>query len=235
MIRLVWSVLVLIGCGQSQVIESPYSGESNSKLGSSPLAKSDHSITFFAWSIRAASGQNVDHFSDLDPTTQRALAKLTQAENLNSSEQISIALRSYATRMIGAATDRTQVLAHQGQLKHHDIDSTAGESQVIRSISQGDSLGLAGCYEMRKVFTESRPSAQWLDPKAAESWRRVGLSQTAPALPSSTLEETKAFLFIDLTGRMSRLYMYEESNESEQRELTEVVVSCPIGANHLNL
>ena len=234
MIRLVWGMLILFGCAQSQVLESPYAGHPDSRLGSSSQAKSDHSITFFAWSVRSVSGQSMDHFGDLDPATQRVLAKMNQTERFGSSEQISVALKSFATRMIGAATGRTQVLTHQGQLKHHDIDSTAGESQVIRSISQGDSVGLNGCHEMRKVFTESKPSTQWLDPKAAESWRRVGLSQTAPALPSSSLEETKAFLFVDLSGRMSRLYMYEESNETEQRELTEVVVSCPIPSINFN-
>ena len=234
MIRLVWSVLILLGCGQSQVLESTHSGHSNSKLGASPLVKADPAISFFAWSVRSLSGQNIDNFGDFDPVTQRILTHMSQTDRFDSSEQVSKALKSYALRMIGSATDRTQVLAHQGQLKHHDIDSTAGESQVIRSISQGDSLGLAGCYEMRKVFTESKPAAQWLDAKAAESWRRVGLSQTAPALPSSNLDKTKAFLLVDLSGRISRLYMYEESNDSDQRELTEIVISCPIDESHLN-
>lgn len=229
MIRLVWSVLVLVGCTQSQVIESDdYDLNRASMLGASSSAQFNQSVRFFAWSLRSASAQTFDHYEQMDTQSQSTLLSLLNLRADATDTDVSKALKGYSSNMMSAATARSNILVHQGQLKHHDIDTFAGESQVIRSISKSKDLNLEGCYEMRKVFTESKPSANWLTPEAAASWRRVGLTQTAPSISPSVKASTKAFLFLDLAERISRLYVYEESNGGQDSELTEVVVSCPI-------
>lgn len=228
MIRLVWSVLLLFGCTQSQVVEATHDVHRTSTLGASSPTQFDQSVRFFAWSLRSASAETFDHFEQMDAPSQEVLLSLLNLRTDASEAEISTALKDYSSHMMSAATARSNVLVQQGQLKHHDIDTLAGESQVIRSISRSKDLKMESCYEMRKVFTESKPSADWLTPEAAASWRRVGLTQTAPSVSPSLDASTKAFLLLDLVQRVSRLYVYEESNGGEESELTELVVSCAI-------
>ncbi len=231
---LVWSMLFLMGCAQSQVISSRPDADFNSKLGTPSLSESDSSIGLFAWSLRSVGAQTFDTLEPMDTDSRYSLFSLLNLASESTNAQVSVALKLYAAQMMDAASERSRVLVQQGQLKHHDIDSLAGESQVIRSISKAQAPTSDNCYEMRKVFTESKPVARWLSPEAAASWRRVGLAQTAPSVSPSSPATTKAFLLIDFVDRLSRLYIYEESKDGGQSELTELVVSCAIAAQTLN-
>jgi hypothetical protein len=210
------------------VIESVHDVRGSSTLGAPSPAQFGQTVRVFAWSLRSASSETFDNYEQMDTQSQRTLLTLLNLRADASNTEVSTALKGYSSTMMSAATARPNILVQQGQLKHHDIDTLAGESQVIRSISKSKDMNLAGCYEMRKVFTESKPSADWLTPEAAASWRRVGLTQTAPSVSPSLHASTKAFLLLDLVQRVSRLYVYEESNGGQDSELTEVVVSCPI-------
>jgi hypothetical protein len=224
MMRLACFFILAVGCAPHGQVNKAISNVED-QLG--PPSSSLDAPNVFAWSIQTVDGQTHDDFSSLRSTHVDDVTELLLLPEKFAPRIADNQLRAFSKQMLVAAQQRQNIIAHQGQLKHHMLASASGDSHTIRSIAEGGDQ-LRACVEMRKLFTQTEEAKSWLSPQIRESWRRIGLTETAPTLKEQSSAVAKAFLHLDLRQRVSKLYIYEEGRDQDQSELVEIVVACTL-------
>ena len=228
MLRFVWCAFLLIGCGATQVPadDAKTSADANIdrlRLDAQPV------IDFFGWGIQDYEGRYHDSVEHVSAAGGAALPAILSTEQ-TSSDRIAQKLKQFATKLIDLNRDANEVLKQQGQVKHHDLKQELGARQVIRSITRSPAAKSADCYEMRKIFTESKQVTAPGDQVVAAAWQKWGIVSNEALLGRTHRVATKAFLLFDLQHQLVRLYVYQEADTFMDGELTEIVIQCPLSA-----
>ena len=225
MIRFVWCALLLTACGASQVP----AGSSMMRTEHAEQGRSvgQPAIHLFGWGVRGEDGRQYDSIESFDHAMRMQLEPFLPLK-ISDTADAQRRLRAFSARLLAMKPVSDHVVAHQGQFKHHQDSAELGSRQVIRSITRSPLAKRAHCYEMRKVYTESRQSIQPGDAEVLESWKRWGIAPVSKATMNASVVNTKAFLLLDLSAQLTRLYVYTESDGIGGGDLTEVVIQCPV-------
>ena len=221
MFRLVWCVLFLTACGASQVPEASKTErtEPASLSGQSP-------IDLFGWAVLDGEGRYHESIAALPMVDRIQLHKLISSQHVDGVE-IKAHLKRMSERLLLRRSDRRPDLSHRGQIKQRQNSSRTENTEAIRTVSFSNRIRSLQCYEMRKVYAETRTVSSPIDAVVRDAWKRWGVEPEKYSLPPVPAVNTKAFLLIDMKTQGLRLYVYEEVDDAADSELSEVVILCP--------
>ena len=226
MLRLALGVLLLFACAHPNVSTRPQN--QRPKLPERVTPHQQQLIHLFGWTVRDANGVQHDVLETMNTQTRVSLERFTGADTTTSILMFNKQLKALAAALLVHGDTAEDVLSQQGQVKQHGDESLGGSSQAIRSITRSSKATSAQCYEMRKVFTEAQRFSSPSDKLVEESWRKFGISRSSETASPASGSNTKAFLYLSFPESVARLYVYEESTSAIERELTEIVIHCPL-------
>ena len=124
MLRFMWCVFLLIGCGATQVPADDEKAPADASLDRLRL-DAQPVIDFFGWSIQDYDGRYHDSVEAISEAGGAALPSFLSTEQ-TSSDSIGQTLKVFATKLIDLNRDAAEVLKQQGQVKHHDFMQELG-------------------------------------------------------------------------------------------------------------